>query len=94
MCSGSAAVPRGAVITEVSGKPVATLADFEKVMRELKRWRARTVRFFTIDDPRTAQWRVDAHGSALVPGAFLQARRRAGHLALHAMARGRRRRAA
>jgi pro-apoptotic serine protease NMA111 len=55
---GAAAVPRGAVITEVDGKPVSTLADFEKVLREFKDGERATVRFFTIDDPRTAQWRV------------------------------------
>ncbi|HVF18595.1 MAG TPA: trypsin-like peptidase domain-containing protein, partial [Steroidobacteraceae bacterium] len=55
---GSAAIPRGAVITEVDGKPVGTLADFEKVVREFGDTERATVRFFTIDDPRTAQWRV------------------------------------
>jgi S1-C subfamily serine protease len=55
---GAAAVPRGAVITEIDGKPVATLADFEKVLREFADGERATVRFFTIDDPRTAQWRV------------------------------------
>lgn len=55
---GAAAVPRGAVITEVGGKPIAELADFERVVADLKDGERVTVRFFTIDDPRTAQWRV------------------------------------
>ena len=55
---GAAAVPRGAVITEIDGKPIATLAEFESVMREMKDGERATVRFFTIDDPKTAQWRV------------------------------------
>jgi S1-C subfamily serine protease len=55
---GAAAVPRGAVITEVAGKPVNTLADFEAVLRELRDAERATVRFFTIEDPLTAQWRV------------------------------------
>jgi S1-C subfamily serine protease len=55
---GAAAVPRGAVITEIDGKPVGTLADFEKVLRDFSDGERATVRFFTIDDPRTAQWRV------------------------------------
>jgi pro-apoptotic serine protease NMA111 len=55
---GSAAIPRGAVITEIDGQAVSTLTDFEKVVRELGDTERATVRFFTIDDPRTAQWRV------------------------------------
>lgn len=55
---GAAAVPRGAVITEVGGKPIAALPDFERVVAALKDGERVTVRFFTIDDPRTAQWRV------------------------------------
>jgi S1-C subfamily serine protease len=55
---GSAAVPRGAVITEIGGKPVAALADFEAEVANLKDGERVTVRFFTIDDPATTQWRV------------------------------------
>lgn len=54
---GAAGVPRGAVITEVGGKTVAQLAQFERIVSELKDGERVTVRFFTIDDPRTAQWR-------------------------------------
>ncbi|MFS8609249.1 MAG: trypsin-like peptidase domain-containing protein, partial [Gammaproteobacteria bacterium] len=55
---GAAAVPRGAVITEVDGKPIANLEAFEAVVRHLKDGERVTVRYFTIDDPKTAQWRV------------------------------------
>jgi S1-C subfamily serine protease len=55
---GAAAVPRGAVITEVDGKPIPSLAEFERVVAGLKDAERATVRFFTIDDPKTAQWRV------------------------------------
>lgn len=55
---GAAAVPRGAVITEVGGKPVAKLQDFENIVTELKDGERVTIRFFTVDDPRSAQWRV------------------------------------
>lgn len=55
---GAAGVPRGAVVTEVGGKPTAALADFEQVVAALKDGERVTVRFFTLDDPKTAQWRV------------------------------------
>src|SRR5690606_33283559 len=55
---GAAAVPRGAVITEVAGKPVAALGEFERIMGVLRDGERVTVRFFTIDDPKTAQARV------------------------------------
>src|SRR5690606_9933319 len=54
----SGGVPRGAVITEVDGKPIAALPDFEAAMRALKDGERATLRFFTIEDPKTAQWRV------------------------------------
>lgn len=55
---GAAGVPRGAVITEVDGKAIAALPDFERVLSAMKDGERATVRFFTIDDPKTAQWRV------------------------------------
>jgi S1-C subfamily serine protease len=55
---GSAAIPRGAVITEIDSQPVNTLSDFEKVAHKLGDGERATVRFFTLDDPRTSQWRV------------------------------------
>ncbi|HEY6645247.1 trypsin-like peptidase domain-containing protein [Povalibacter sp.] len=55
---GAAAVPRGAVITEIGGKKVDVLADFEAAISPMKDGERVTVRFFTLDDPSTAQWRV------------------------------------
>ncbi|HEY4369267.1 MAG TPA: trypsin-like peptidase domain-containing protein [Steroidobacteraceae bacterium] len=55
---GAAAVPRGAVITEVGGKPAMNLDEFQKIVSALKDGERVPVRFFTIDDPKTAQWRV------------------------------------
>jgi len=55
---GAAAVPRGAVITEVGGKVVPALDEFERIMSHLKDGERTTVRFFTIDDPGSTQWRV------------------------------------
>jgi S1-C subfamily serine protease len=55
---GAAAVPRGAVINEVDGRPIQSLTDFETVVRELKDGERVTVRYFTLDDPKTAQWKV------------------------------------
>ena len=38
---GAAAVPRGAVITEVDGKPIPSLAEFERVVARAQGRRAR-----------------------------------------------------
>lgn len=55
---GAAAVPRGAVITEVGGKAVNELGEFENIVSALKDGERATVRFFTLEDMKTAQWRV------------------------------------
>ncbi|MET0987941.1 MAG: trypsin-like peptidase domain-containing protein [Steroidobacteraceae bacterium] len=55
---GSAAVPRGAVITDVNGVEVSTVDDFEQQVSKLKDGEHARVRFYTVDDPRTRQWRV------------------------------------
>jgi S1-C subfamily serine protease len=55
---GSAAIPRGAVIQSVDGKPMQTLADFEGALGGLGQADRATVRYFTLDDPRGQQWRV------------------------------------
>jgi S1-C subfamily serine protease len=55
---GAAAVPRGAVISEVAGKPVVDLVQFEAAVTALKDGERVTVRFATMDDPSSAQWRV------------------------------------
>ena len=55
---GAAVIPRGAVVTEVGGKDIATLDDFEKVVGQLHDNERASVRFYTLDDPNTAQVRV------------------------------------
>ncbi|WP_129775009.1 trypsin-like peptidase domain-containing protein [Peristeroidobacter soli] len=54
---GAAGVPRGAVISEASGKEIGGLGDLEEVLAKLGDGERVTLRFFTIDDPKTAQWR-------------------------------------
>ena len=44
---GSVAVPRGAVIQSVNGKPMESLPDFERVITALGEGERATVRFFT-----------------------------------------------
>jgi len=59
---GAAGVPRGAVISEVNGKAVATLDEFEKIVMALKDGESAMLRFFSIDDPKatkTAVMRMD-----------------------------------
>ena len=55
---GAAAVPRGAVITDVNGAEVNTVDEFEQQVSKLKDGEHARVRFYTVDDPRTRQWRV------------------------------------
>lgn len=55
---GASAVPRGAVIQSVDGKPMNTLADFETMLGGLAHAERVTLRYFTLDDPRGQQWRV------------------------------------
>lgn len=49
---GAAGVPRGAVITEINGDPVATVDDFGKIVNALKDGERATLRFFTMEEPR------------------------------------------
>jgi S1-C subfamily serine protease len=55
---GAAAIPRGAVITEVNGTATNTLDEFAPLLHKLKDGERVTLRFFTLDDPKTTQWRV------------------------------------
>jgi S1-C subfamily serine protease len=55
---GSVGVPRGAVITDFNGEVINRLEDFERQVEALKDGEQARVRFYTIDDPRTKQWRV------------------------------------
>ncbi|MBS0387843.1 MAG: trypsin-like peptidase domain-containing protein [Proteobacteria bacterium] len=53
----AAGVPRGAVITELNSRPVATLADFEAGIAALGDGARFTVRYLTLDDPNHAELR-------------------------------------
>jgi len=55
---GAAGVPRGAVVTEVNGKPTDKLEDFEKIVSTLANGERATLRYFTLDDPKATQWKV------------------------------------
>jgi hypothetical protein len=55
---GAAGVPRGAVVTSIDGKPVATLADFEQVVALLPQGGRATLRYYTLDDPKGTQTRL------------------------------------
>jgi S1-C subfamily serine protease len=55
---GAAGVPRGAVISEVNGKAVNTLDDFEKIAIGLKDGESALLRFFSIDDPKAVKTTV------------------------------------
>jgi S1-C subfamily serine protease len=59
---GAAGVPRGAVISEINGKAVNALEDFEKITMNLPDGESAVLRFFSIDDPKamkTAVMRMD-----------------------------------
>ena len=53
----AAGVPRGAVITSVDSKPVATLADFQTEVATLRDGARFTVRYVTLDDPNRTELR-------------------------------------
>jgi S1-C subfamily serine protease len=55
---GAAGVPRGAVISAVSGQPVATLDDFERIVEQLPDGARTSVRYSTLDDPTGSQMRL------------------------------------
>jgi len=55
---GSAGVPRGAVISSVAGKPVATLADFQQAVAGLPDGARVTVRYTTLENPTGSDTRV------------------------------------
>jgi S1-C subfamily serine protease len=54
---GAAGMPRGAVIREAGGKVINGLGDLEQALAKLADGERITLRYFTIDDPKTAQWR-------------------------------------
>ena len=55
---GAAGVPRGAVVSSVSGRPVESLDDFERAIAALPDGARTAIRYSTQDDPRGSQTRV------------------------------------
>jgi pro-apoptotic serine protease NMA111 len=55
---GAAGVPRGAVVSSISGRPVKTLDDFEQAIAALPDGARAALRYSTQDDPRGSQTRV------------------------------------
>ena len=53
-----AAIPRGAVIVEMGGKPVATLDDFESALAELADGERVLVRYLTMENPQNSVVRL------------------------------------
>jgi S1-C subfamily serine protease len=49
-----AAIPRGAVISEVSGEPVSNMKDLEEILAGLADGDRATFRYYTIEDPRNS----------------------------------------
>jgi len=52
---GVAGIPRGAVLTELDGKPLKNLDDALAIFQTLGQGQRATVRFFTMEDTRTPQ---------------------------------------
>jgi S1-C subfamily serine protease len=55
---GSAGIPHGALISSFNGKKMDTLADFEAALAELSDGSRASVRYVTLEDPRTTQLKV------------------------------------
>ncbi len=53
---GVAGIPRGAVLTELDGKPLASLDDALAIFGALGHGQRATVRYFTMEDTRTSQF--------------------------------------
>ena len=54
---GTAAIPRGSLITSLDGEPMHDLDAFQQVVERLPASRRATVRFLQFDDPRTERQR-------------------------------------
>ncbi len=52
---GSAGIPRGAVLTELDGRPLASLADAQALFGTLGHRQRATLRFFTMEETRKLQ---------------------------------------
>jgi S1-C subfamily serine protease len=51
---GRAAIPRGAVISEVNGTPVRNISDLERQLDTLADGDRASIRYYTMDDPRNS----------------------------------------
>lgn len=51
----SSGVTRGAVITEVNEAPIKTLQDFSDIVKSLKDGERATLRYYTMEDPRSSR---------------------------------------
>ncbi|MBP6106483.1 MAG: trypsin-like peptidase domain-containing protein [Steroidobacteraceae bacterium] len=54
----AAGVPRGAVISSVNGRPVATMAEFRDIIAALPQGARAALRYSTLDDPKGSETRV------------------------------------
>ena len=54
----AAGVPRGAVISSVNGKPVATMEEFRDILAQLPHGDRAALRYSTLDDPKGSDTRV------------------------------------
>ena len=55
---GTAAIPRASLITDIDGQPVKSLDDFQQRLEVLPDQQRATVRFVTLEDPRTDKLRL------------------------------------
>ena len=85
---GSAGVPRGAVISSVAGKPVATLADFQQAVAGLADGARVTVRYTTLENPTGSETRVMRMDRRWYAGTRMPARRPDGPVAVPRPAAG------
>ena len=81
---GVAGIPRGAVLTELDGKPLASLDDALAIFATLGHGQRATVRYFTMEDTRTLQLTSIRIDRAWFPARHCVRDDAAGTLALHA----------
>ena len=55
---GTAAIPRRSLITEIDGRPIVTLDDFEAAVTSVAEGAQVRIRFLTLEDPRTERQRI------------------------------------
>jgi S1-C subfamily serine protease len=65
---GSAGIPHGALISSFNGKKMETLEDFEAALGDLADGARASVRYVTLEDPRTTQLKVIRMDRRWFPG--------------------------